>query len=154
MFTWKYNETVDIHASADKVWAIWSDPTAWPVWDAELTWVTLDGAFVKGTKGKMKPASGPEVKFELINVEPNKMFTDRAGLPLTTLDFTHFYTPADNNGTPAQITHGVEFRGMLAPLFGVLIGRNIKKHLRAAMLELANQAQNIDKIKKKPTKKY
>jgi len=25
MFTWKYNETVDIHASVDKVWTIWSD---------------------------------------------------------------------------------------------------------------------------------
>lgn len=86
----------------------------------------------------MKPASSPEIEFELVTVEPNKMFTDRARLPLITLDFTHFYTPADNDGTPARITHGVKFRGVLAPLFGILTGRNIKKHLRTVMLELAN----------------
>lgn len=148
MFVWKYSETVDVYVNVDIVWKIWSDPKTWPMWDTELKWVTLNGPFIKGTKGKMKPVSGPEIAFELINVEQNKMFTDRAKLPLTTLDFIHFYTPIDSNQTIAQITHAVEFRGLLAPLFGFLIGRNIKKHLRSAMLELLNMAQNMESVKK------
>jgi len=96
----------------------------------------------------MKPISGPQIEFEIIRATPEKMFIDRAKLPLTTLDFIHIYTPSDENGTPAKITHGIEFRGILAPLFGFLIGRNIKKHLRGAMLELAKKAHHINKTDK------
>jgi len=140
MFTWKYDETIDIDADADSVWAIWSNPAQWPSWDAEIKSATLDGDFIQGSLGKMKPASGPEIKFEITDAQPGKQFTNRAKLPLTTLDFSHVYLPASDQ-TPAKITHGVEFRGIMAPLFGALIGRNIKKHLRTAMLELAHQAK-------------
>ncbi|MFD1792691.1 hypothetical protein ACFSE0_13800 [Ochrobactrum teleogrylli] len=112
----------------------------WPTWDSELEWVILHGPFVEGTKGTMKPRQGPKVTFELVKVVPNESFVDRARLPLTTLDFGHYYFPSDNAGSEAMITHTVEFRGFLAPLFGRLIGRNIKLHLRSAMEKLAEQA--------------
>ena len=143
MFDWKHSETVDVDADASQVWALWSDPETWPVWSTELERVVLDGAFVEGTKGTMKPAARPELAFELIQVKPNQGFVGRVRLPLTTLDFAHDYIPANDPGEAARITHAAEFRGVLAPLFGVLIGRDIKRHMRPAMQELAKRARTL-----------
>jgi len=140
MFHWQYEETLTIEASADAVWALWSHPGTWPTWDKEVKWAQLEGDFVQGGQGQIQPASGPKIAFTLIEVEVGKRFTNRAKLPLTTMDFSHGYRPAENNRL-ATITHGVTFRGLLAPLFGRLIGRSIAKHLRRAMLELARQAK-------------
>lgn len=45
----------------------------------------------------MKPEISPKVEFELIEVENNKLFVDRAQLPLTKLDFIRLYTPLHEN---------------------------------------------------------
>jgi len=91
----------------------------------------------------MQPKSGPKVAFTLTEVELNKRFTNRAKLPLATLDFSHFYNPKSEDAAAAQITHSVEIRGLLAPLFGLVIGRGVKKHLRLAMCKLAEQATKV-----------
>jgi hypothetical protein len=141
MFTWSYSETVEVSVEPAHIWALWSKPESWPEWDKEIDWVAMKGPFIVGSKGRMKPKKGPEVGFELIQVVSNRSFVDRAQLPLTRLDFGHEYILPRKAGESAHITHTVEFRGLLAPLFGFLIGRNIKSHLRDAMLELAKLAQ-------------
>jgi len=140
MFVWQYSETIETHAAAENIWKLWSDPASWHMWDSEVKFASIAGGFIQGAKGVMQPASGPRTAFELIHVDVNKSFTNRAKLPLATLDFSHVYTPPPTEGNPANITHNVEIRGLLAPLFGVLIGRGVKKHLRAAMLQLSEQA--------------
>jgi len=140
MFVWQYSETVDTHATAATIWQFWSDPATWHTWDDEVTSAAIHGDFIEGAKGIMQPASGPKVAFELVRVDPHTSFTNRAKLPLSTLDFSHVYIPPSAAGAPAQITHGVEIRGLLAPLFGFLIGRGVKKHLRTAMLKLVDKA--------------
>jgi len=140
MFVWQYSETVATHATAASIWKLWSDPATWHSWDDEVKSASLHGDFVQGAKGVMQPVSGPKVVFELVWVEVNKAFTNRARLPLATLDFSHRYTPAPAAGELAQVTHSVAIRGLLAPLFGLLIGRGVKKHLRAAILKLVQTA--------------
>jgi len=89
----------------------------------------------------MQPKSGPKVAFTLTEVTINENFTNRAKLPLATLDFSHFYSPKSEDGAAAQLTHRVTIRGLLAPLFGLLIGRGVKKHLRPTMLKLAEKCE-------------
>jgi len=55
-------------------------------------------------------------------------------LPLATMDFFRIYTKA-------SITHGIEFRGLAAPIWFLIIGRSLKKSLRSVMLELIKQAE-------------
>lgn len=140
MFKWTYTETVPTKASADQVWAVWQDAVTWPQWDSELQWVRLDGAFEVGTKGRMKPTAGPEVDFVLTEVQPNARFADKARLPLTDIVFDHVYLPG-SDGQPATIRHSVSMVGVLAPLFGKVIGSRVKTHLRDAMLDLARRAE-------------
>jgi len=82
------------------------------------------------------------VAFELIHVDTNKSFTNRAKLPLAILDFSHVYVSPSAEGAPAKITHRVKISGLFAPLFGLLIGCGVKKHLRTAMLKLVEKAIN------------
>jgi len=140
MFVWSHSETVETHATAEAIWALWSNPATWHTWDDEVKSASIHGDFIQGAKGVMQPASGPEVAFELSKVDINNAFTNRAKLPLATLEFSHSYHPSLTAEAPAQLTHGVEIRGLFAPLFGFLIGRGVKKHLRTAMLKLAENA--------------
>jgi len=140
MFSWHYTETVETKATAEAIWKLWSTPSTWHTWDSEVKSASINGAFVQGTKGVMQPTSGPKVSFTLTQVAINEDFTNLAKLPLATLDFSHFYSPKSADAAAAQITHRITIRGLLAPLFGFLIGRGVKKHLRSAMLKLAEQA--------------
>ncbi|MEE4484883.1 SRPBCC family protein [Serratia ficaria] len=145
MFTWAYTEEVATQATPDQIWAMWQDTASWPCWDSELEWVKLDGDFIVGTLGHMKPAGGPEVKFRLSQVIPNRSFSDVAHLPLTRLVFDHEYIPPMAEGGEARIRHTVTMSGLLAPVFGRVIGGKIKSHLRQAMLELSQRALTGDK---------
>jgi len=140
MLTWTFKETVETTATANQIWKLWSSPESWPSWDHGVEWVKIEGPFVKGSRGVMKPVGGPKVKFEMIDAVAGEGFKDRSFLPLTALDFTHVYTPA-GNGKTATITHTVEMRGLLTPLFSRVIGGNIKKDLRLAMTKLARLAE-------------
>lgn len=91
MFTWTYSEKVATQATPEQIWAMWQDAASWPCWDSELEWVRLEGEFIVGTVGRMKPTSGPEVKFLLSDIVPLRSFSDVAQLPLTRLAFDHEY---------------------------------------------------------------
>lgn len=145
MFTWTYSEQVTTQATPEQIWAMWQDAASWPCWDSELEWVRLEGKFVVGTVGRMKPVSGPEVKFCLSDVVPLQSFSDVAQLPLTRLVFTHEYLSPQEGDGAAKIRHSVTMNGLLAPLFGRLIGGKIKNHLRQAMQELSHRALTEDK---------
>lgn len=139
MFKWQHSETVDTGATPNQIWSIWAEVENWPVWDSELEWVKMEGPFVQGTTGTMKPRGGPVVCFVLTNVDENRQFSDRTKLPLTKIEFIHRYETAANGS--GRIVHKVEMTGFLAPLFGRVIGRKIRTHLRSAMEELSNLAE-------------
>lgn len=145
MFTWTYSEKVATRATPEQIWAMWQDAASWPCWDSELEWVRLEGEFIVGTVGRMKPTSGPEVKFLLSDIVPLRSFSDVAQLPLTRLAFEHEYISPQGKDETAQICHSVTMSGLLAPVFGRLIGGKIKTHLRQAMQELSQRALTEDK---------
>ncbi len=139
MFSWTHSETVSTEAGPDQIWSLWQDVSSWPSWDSEIDWARLEGPFICGTNGRMKPRGGPEVAFKLTEVTPGASFSDTAQLPLTRVVFAHHYLPKDE-GQPARICHTVTMNGWLAPLFARVIGSQIKKHLRSAMETLSEQA--------------
>lgn len=140
MFVWRHSEEVHTEATATQIWIQWKDAASWPRWDKELKWVRLNGEFVRGTTGKMKSASGPEVSFTLDEVIIDKSFSNTAKLPLTRIVFGHEYLASTKPGDTAKIRHTVTMTGFLAPLFGRVIGSKIRRHLRDAMLELSKCA--------------
>ncbi len=141
MFTWSHFAEVSTAASAEQVWRAWSDPSTWPRWDVGLEAVVLDGPFAAGTRGRLTPKGGPAVRFVILTSQAGQGFHDRSFLPLTHLDFIHHYQPAGVDGTSARISHRVEMRGLLTPLFSRVIGRDIARTLPDTLRALAKVAE-------------
>ncbi|WP_375632594.1 MULTISPECIES: hypothetical protein [unclassified Bartonella] len=146
MFNWIYSEEISTEASAEQIWAIWEDVASWPSWDHELEWVELSGPFKEGAIGRMKPKKGPTVTFTLDKVIKNVCFSDYAKLPFTRMSFNHEYICSTKSGSSNnKIRHTVTMSGLLAPLFGMIIGSKIKLHLRDAMIEMSRRALTENK---------
>ena len=144
MLAWTHEESIPTRATGAQVWALWSRPHEWNRWDEGLEWVTLEGTFVSGTWGRLKPVGGPEVKFVILEAWPERGFTDRALLPLTRLDFIHLYTPGPLPEQGGRVTVRIEMRGVLTPLFKRIIGRDIQKTLSATLDRFAAQAEKVE----------
>lgn len=143
MFTWVHETTIPTPASAEQIWALWSNPSTWNKWDEGNEWVALEGSFADGTKGYFKPVGGPKVKFTILETHLHRGFKDRSYLPLAHLDFIHTYTPNASPDSGGRITHRIEISGWLTPLFSRLIGRDIQKTLPDTLGRLSKLAVQI-----------
>jgi hypothetical protein len=73
----EFVRTVPTTASPAAVWALWSDPGTWPVWDPAVQSVALEGHFAEGAAGIMTLAGPMEAPFVLEIVEPGTRYLDR-----------------------------------------------------------------------------
>jgi len=129
MFIRKYEEVVETKVQSSNIWKLWQDPSSWYTWDRQLKAAFIEGSFNVGAKGFIEFHSGQKIDIKLILVDINKAFTIRMKLPLATMDFLHIYTKASEN-TKASIPHRMEFRGLWAPIWLLIIGRNLEKSLK------------------------
>ncbi len=133
--------TIATDVSRDSIWEIWTRVSAWPAWDHELEQVTLNGGFVTGSMGVIKPKKAPKANFVLVEVVPNQSFTVESQLPLTKLSFYHTLATADDGKT--LLTHSVSLKGVLAPLFTLILSAKMRRGLPQAMQELLRAAQSV-----------
>ena len=136
MWAFEHTETTD--ATPAQLWRWYCEPQTWPQWDHDTTEVTVDGPFAVGTTGTITPRSGPRAAFTFTEVTAEVSFTDTTRLPLATMTFTHVIGPGPDGRT--SLTHGVTIRGLLAPLFGRVIGTGIARGLPGSMQRLARLA--------------
>jgi uncharacterized protein YndB with AHSA1/START domain len=130
--------STQINAPAATVFALYEDVAQWPVWDADVKSASIQGAFVSGARGVITPNGGPKSDILFSEVIRNKSFTVDCKLPLCMMRFEH-ELEAQGNGTRA--THRVIFDGLLAPLFGRLIGSGMRKTLPKVMESLKAVAE-------------
>lgn len=140
MLNWSFRASIPTSASAEQIWALWSKPQDWGLWDEGIEWVQLEGEFVSGTKGFLKPMGAGKITFQILEAQANFSFTDRSFLPLTHLDFGHQYTP-NTNGAGGTLDYSVRIHGWLIPLFWLVIGRDVAKNLAHNMRKLAAHAE-------------
>jgi uncharacterized protein YndB with AHSA1/START domain len=135
MFDWTTRASATSTASADAVWRLWTATDGWSRWDAGLEWCRLDGPFAVGTRGVLRPAGGPRVRFRLTRVEPGVGFADLTRLPLTTLEFQHRVEALSGGGV--RITHEARIRGLLTPLLSRTLGRELETGMPETVRALA-----------------
>jgi Polyketide cyclase / dehydrase and lipid transport len=58
------------------VWHAWSDINNWATWNPGIEYCTLTEPFIRGSRFTLKPLGAPAVQVELIEVEPQRTFTD------------------------------------------------------------------------------
>ncbi|MGL6073219.1 MAG: SRPBCC family protein [Fimbriiglobus sp.] len=134
----KFEHTVEIAAQADVIYNLYADVAGWSKWDPEVVESSIQGAFVSGAIGSIKPKGGPKSELKFIQVQPNQSFTVQCKLPLCLMTFEHELTAS---GSSTKTTHRVRFTGFLSPLFGLLIGKQIKRTLPETMEGLKRAAE-------------
>ncbi|MBU6152980.1 MAG: SRPBCC family protein [Bdellovibrionales bacterium] len=135
---WSTRASAKTRARPEQVWKLWTDVQAWSQWDHEVEVSSLEGAFVVGAQGVLKPRGGPMTRFTLTRVEPPVAFSNRSSLPLATLDFVHTLRTEDGE---TVIEHQVTMRGPLTFLFSRLLGKNIARGLPTVVKNLARTAE-------------
>jgi len=125
-------------ASPAKIWEYWSDVATWHTWDNGLHSADIEGEFVAGAKGWLKPADGPKTKLELIEVRENEFFHDITKLPLGKIDFYH---TLERVGGQTKITQQIEMTGPLTFIFSRLVGKGLRERLPSVMNTLAQRAE-------------
>jgi hypothetical protein len=58
----EFKEKIFINAVPEKIYPFYSNVNDWATWDPDVTSSSIDGDFVQGTKGRLKPMKGPEAK--------------------------------------------------------------------------------------------
>lgn len=125
-------------ATKEQIWKLWADVSNWNIWDKEVETSELFGDFTAGTKGVLKPAGGPKMKFKMTESVNFKSFTDRSFLPFCKMDFIHTITETKEGH---EITHKVVMTGFMTFLFSKVVGSKIEVGLPKAVDKLIEIAE-------------
>ena len=102
-------------ASREQIWAVWSDAARWSEWNSGVRTASLDGPFAAGTKGRLRPASGPAGSIEIVELEPDVRWVTVTRLPGAEFRLEHRID--DGPGGQVQVTYRAQLGGRLAPLY-------------------------------------
>jgi hypothetical protein len=126
---------------AEKVWRVWTDVNRWNEWQDDLELARLDGEFRKGATFLLRPRGGPNVKVELVNVEPNVNFTDLTRFPLARMTAAHDLIP---RGNELEVRTTITVTGPLAFLWSRLVARGIVAGLPKQTKALIERARGLE----------
>lgn len=134
----QFEEQILVSAPAEKIFALYSNVSGWSSWDPDVKASSIEGSFVTGANGTLEPSKGPKAKNTFTEVVPNRSFTVKSKLPLCVMRFEH-----ELSGGPGEtrVVHRVVFDGLLSPLFGRLIGSQIRKGLPSTLQGLKRVAE-------------
>ncbi|MDX6228814.1 MAG: hypothetical protein QOI76_2204 [Frankiales bacterium] len=119
------------------IFARWADMGTWPEWNADTEWVRLDGPFVPGATGVLKPKGGPKVKF-VVTTLTDTDFVDVSLLLGARLTFAH-HIVATADGCRVDVE--VDLTGLLAPVWNLILGKGLRASLQRDLDLLVLTAQ-------------
>jgi hypothetical protein len=117
----------------------WGDMRTWPEWNADTEWVRLDGPFVQGARGVLKPKSGPKVNFRVERLVPDREFVDVSYLVGARLTFRHVVTANRDGGCSVDVE--ISMSGPLAPLWRLALAKGFRNTAQADLDRLAAVAE-------------
>ncbi len=122
------------------VFARWADMATWPEWNTDTEWVRLDGPFVAGSRGVLKPRGGPRVKFVIASLVPDREFVDISLLVGARLTFRHLVEPLPDGGCRVRVA--VTMSGPLRWLWARILGSGFRSSLQSDLDRLVAAAES------------
>lgn len=122
--------SIEIDASPAAVWDVYADVERWSEWTASITRVVaLDGAgLAVGKRFEIKQPRFPKLVWAVTEVEPGASWTWRQASPGGRTTAWHRVAAAGEGRT--VVTSGVDQRGPLGVLVGLLTRRLTRRYLR------------------------
>ncbi len=124
----RYEKTVEIAATPDRVWAIWNDIPNWPSWTATMKSVEpLDSGPLRfGYRTRLDIVGAAASIWTVTEFEEGKAFAWSANVRGVHSTARHAVEAA---GEGARVLLAVEYHGVMAALFRPMIGRTSVKNL-------------------------
>jgi len=133
--------TITSSATPARFFAAWADMATWPEWNLDTEWVRLDGPFVEGATGVLKPKGGPKVRFVVERLVDGQEFVDVSHLLGARLTFRHLVSvEADRTTVSVDVT----LTGPLAPLWRLILGKDIRASAQPDLDRLARRLEGAE----------
>ena len=113
-------------ASAEDVWAVWTNPAEWP--GDVIVMAKIDGPFAVGAKITTRVKGHPPLTSTVTRIEPPMLWTGVARAPGLTETIDHLIEPTDS-GT--LITERTVFTGPLASIAARMLAGRLRKTFEA-----------------------
>ena len=126
--TFEYSRTVTTSATPDAIWALWSDPATWHVWDPAVESVAFEGHFAEGAAGVMVLTGGIEAPVTLEIVEPGARYLDRLTMGDLVIEIDHVVQP---HADGAEVTVSTVITGPGADDIGPMVTADAPKAMDA-----------------------
>ncbi|HEU5266112.1 MAG TPA: SRPBCC family protein [Jatrophihabitans sp.] len=120
----------------------WADMATWPEWNLDTEWVRLDGPFVQGATGQLKPKGGPKVPFTVERLVPGREFVDVSRLLGARLTFAHTVRELADGGCAVHVV--VTLTGPLAFVWRLILAKGIAASAQPDLDRLAAAAESAD----------
>lgn len=129
-----------VQAPAREIYRVYADVARWPQWDPDTRESHLDGAFVPGARGRLRPRRGLPVRMLLTQAEQDRSFTVVCPVLGSRLHFEHLLLPGV--GGSVEVVHRVQFSGWLAPWLMRTVGRDVRDGLPTTLASLKRYVEH------------
>ncbi len=140
MSRWETTSTLETDVPPAAIWEkAYADAEAWPQWNAEIKRASLDGPLALGAKAKIVFGTGLRLRFQVVDFEDGRLFTDESRLPGARMGHRHLIEPTQGGGS--RLVNTIYIEGPLSPLWRRIMGPAAARALpgaQHAIAELAN----------------
>jgi hypothetical protein len=141
MSRWETTSTLDADVPTAEIWRrAYEDVEAWPKWNAEIKRARLDGPLMLGAKAKIVFRAGLRLRFEAVEFEQGRLFTDESRLPGARMGHRHLVEPTASGGS--KLTNTIYIEGPLAPLWRRIMGTRAARTLPDAQIAVSELAES------------
>ena len=105
----EFEHSIECQVGRDFAWKFWTNVDNWAVVDPAVEWAKLEGPFITGTIGRVKPRGADPNEWKLAEVEEGRGAVIEMALPGATVKFQWNF--ADMTGGGARITQKVTLEG-------------------------------------------
>ncbi len=124
---------------AEQVWRVWTDVNQWHHWQPDIDRAHIDGAFAVGNTFMLKPKGGPKVNIEIVEVQPNRRFTDLTRFPGARMFGDHEFV---QRGGELEICTTMRIEGPLAFVWRKIVAEGVARSIPAQTDQLIARAAN------------
>lgn len=133
-----YSQTVE-NVKVEDIWKVWIDINNWNTWQKDLEYSKLEGDFKIGNTFILKPKGVSEVTIELIEVEPNKLFTDLTKFPLARMYGKHEFIQLENK---VEIKTTMSVEGYLGFVWRKIVAEDVANGMEEQTASLIKKVKN------------
>jgi Polyketide cyclase / dehydrase and lipid transport len=128
-------------ADAADIWALWADPERWPDWNEQIERAEVEVELELGAEVRIKFRRGGTVRFEVTELEPERLLIDEARFPGARLGHEHRLAPGKSS---VEITHRIYLEGPLSGFWSLMMGR---KRLRESVIRFIEREKELTEPK-------